>query len=200
MAYIPHSRHNPKILWVDDAKIIGDRVAEAIPVLGDFAAQEIERGVREPSACGVAFVGRGVSVDEAPWPLDRVQVRAIGRDEMQRDPAPRPGEPFPHELGVIIARIVENDMDERKAPGKDSLRRKRKIVAWDDDFLATWIAAQVFHLIPPRRDTAIASTAIQTEKALTNGKRAKTGGAIVCGRPPSSTPWTPGGSSAKTRP
>jgi hypothetical protein len=56
------------------------------------------------------------------------------------------------------------------------------------------------HPIPLRRATAITSTAIQTEKALTNGKRAKTGGAIVCGRPPSSTPSAPSGSSAKTRP
>jgi len=29
----------------------------------------------------------------------------------------------------------------RKAPGKDSLRLKRKVAAWDDDFLATLIAA-----------------------------------------------------------
>ena len=29
----------------------------------------------------------------------------------------------------------------RKAPGKDSLRLKRKVAAWDDDFLATIISA-----------------------------------------------------------
>jgi hypothetical protein len=29
----------------------------------------------------------------------------------------------------------------RKAPGKDSLRLKRKFAAWDDDFLASLIAA-----------------------------------------------------------
>jgi predicted transposase YbfD/YdcC len=29
----------------------------------------------------------------------------------------------------------------RKAPGKDSLRLKRKVAAWDDDFLASLIAA-----------------------------------------------------------
>jgi len=33
---------------------------------------------------------------------------------MQLDPAPRPGEPFPHELGMMIARIVEKDMDEHE--------------------------------------------------------------------------------------
>ena len=29
----------------------------------------------------------------------------------------------------------------RRAPGKDSLRLKRKVAAWDDDFLASLIAA-----------------------------------------------------------
>jgi hypothetical protein len=24
--YIPRSRHNPKILWIDDAEIVGDRI------------------------------------------------------------------------------------------------------------------------------------------------------------------------------
>jgi hypothetical protein len=63
---IPRSRDNPKILWANDAEIIGDGAAEAVPVLGDFAAQEIERGVRELSACGVAFVVRDIPVHEAP--------------------------------------------------------------------------------------------------------------------------------------
>ena len=33
---------------------------------------------------------------------------------MQLDPAPRSGEPFPHQLGVMIARIVEKNMDEHE--------------------------------------------------------------------------------------
>src|ERR1700730_17915211 len=33
---------------------------------------------------------------------------------MQLDPAPWPGEPFPHELGMMIARVVEKDMDEHE--------------------------------------------------------------------------------------
>src|ERR1019366_9810907 len=63
---IPGLRQNPKILWADDAKIIGDGIAEALPVLGDFVAQEIERGVRKLSACGVAFVVRDVLVHDSP--------------------------------------------------------------------------------------------------------------------------------------
>ncbi len=33
---------------------------------------------------------------------------------MQLDPAPWPGKPFPHELGMMIARVVEKDMDEHE--------------------------------------------------------------------------------------
>ena len=33
---------------------------------------------------------------------------------MQLDPAPGPGEPFLHQSGVMIARVVEKDMDERQ--------------------------------------------------------------------------------------
>jgi len=42
------------------------------------------------------------------------EMRAIGRNEVQFDPAPGPREPFPHELGVMIACVVEKDMDERQ--------------------------------------------------------------------------------------
>jgi hypothetical protein len=42
----------------------------------------------------------------------------------------------------------------RRAKGKDSFRLKRKIAAWDDDFLASLIAALFFHPIPlPRYPT-----------------------------------------------
>src|ERR1700676_4374747 len=65
-ATIPRSRHDPKILWVDDAKIVGDRIAEIGPVAGNFFAQETERRMGELGAsCGV-FVVRDVSVHDAP--------------------------------------------------------------------------------------------------------------------------------------
>src|SRR5713101_6087426 len=41
-------------------------------------------------------------------------MRAIGRNEMQLDPAAGPGEPLLHQLSVMIARIVKEDMDERQ--------------------------------------------------------------------------------------
>src|SRR5438552_6062178 len=106
---IPRSSHNPKILWVDDAEIVGDRIAEVRPILGNFVTQKTERGIGELGAGRVAFVVRDVLVHEAPQPLDRTEMRAIGRDEMQLDPAAGPGEPFLHQLGVMIARVVKKD-------------------------------------------------------------------------------------------
>ena len=35
---IPRSRQNPKILWVDDAEVVRDRIAQLRPVLRDFLA------------------------------------------------------------------------------------------------------------------------------------------------------------------
>ena len=63
---IPRSRQYPKILWIDDAEVVGDGITKASPVLGDFVTQEIERDVRELSACGVAFVVRYIPVHETP--------------------------------------------------------------------------------------------------------------------------------------
>src|SRR5271155_811766 len=80
---IPGSPHNPKFLWVDDAEIVGDRITEVRPVPGNFFTQKTERRISELGACCVAFVVRDVSVHEAPQPLDRIQMRAIGRNEMQ---------------------------------------------------------------------------------------------------------------------
>ena len=95
------SPHNPKFLWADDAEIVGDRITEARPVPGNFFTQETERRISELGACCVAFVVRDVSVHEAPQPLDRIEMRAIGRDEMQLDPAPGSSKPFLHQPGVM---------------------------------------------------------------------------------------------------
>src|SRR6202158_582682 len=94
------SLHNPKLLWVDDAEIVGDRITEVRPVPGNFFTQKTERRISELGACCVAFVVRDVSVHEAPQPLDRIQMRTIGRNEMQLDPAPRSSKPFLHQSGV----------------------------------------------------------------------------------------------------
>jgi len=50
-----------------------------------------------------------VPVHDAPEPLDRIAMRAIGRNETAG-----PREPFLHPLGVMVAGIVEKDMNERQ--------------------------------------------------------------------------------------
>jgi hypothetical protein len=63
---IPRSRHDPKMLWVDDAKIVGDRITEVRPIPGNFFTQETERRIGELGARRIAFVVGDVSVHEAP--------------------------------------------------------------------------------------------------------------------------------------
>jgi hypothetical protein len=63
---IPRSRHNPKILWIDDAEIVGDRITEVRPIPGNFFSQKTERRIGELGASCVALVVRDVSVHEAP--------------------------------------------------------------------------------------------------------------------------------------
>src|SRR6266446_7035465 len=70
--YIPRSSHNPKILWLDDAEIVGDRIAEVRPVSGNRFTKETKRRIGELGASRVAFVVRDVSMHEAPQPLDRM--------------------------------------------------------------------------------------------------------------------------------
>ena len=63
---VPGSPHNPKFPWVDDAEIVGDRIAEVRPVPGNCFAQETKRRIGELGASCIAFVVRDVSVHEAP--------------------------------------------------------------------------------------------------------------------------------------
>jgi hypothetical protein len=64
--YIPCSRQNPKLLRVDDAEVVGDRITKFWPVFGDFFAQEGERRFGEFSVCGVSLVVRQMLVHCAP--------------------------------------------------------------------------------------------------------------------------------------
>ena len=58
----------------------------------------------------VSIVG-GVLMHEAPASLDRIEVRTIGRDEVQHALATFSLEPFTHALGMMVAGIVQVDMD-----------------------------------------------------------------------------------------
>jgi len=63
---IPRSRHNPKILGVDDAEIIGDRITEVGPIPRNFFTEETERRIGELGASHVGFIVRDMLVHHAP--------------------------------------------------------------------------------------------------------------------------------------
>ena len=63
---IPRSRHDPKILWVDDAEIVGDQITKVRPILRNLFTQKTERRIGELRASCVALVVSDVSVHEAP--------------------------------------------------------------------------------------------------------------------------------------
>ena len=64
--HIPRSRHDPKILWVDDAEIVGDRITKVRPIPRNLFTQKTERRIGELGASCVALVVSDVSVHEAP--------------------------------------------------------------------------------------------------------------------------------------
>ena len=92
-------------------EVVRDRIADFQPVLWDFLAQEIERLRGEFPGGGVTLVVRHMLVHPAPQPLDRVQIRAISRDEMQPDPAAKLGQPILHKPGLMIARVDRKNVD-----------------------------------------------------------------------------------------
>ena len=59
-------RHNPKILWVDDAKVVGDRITEVRLIPRNFLTQELKRRIRELGASRVGFIVRDMLVHHAP--------------------------------------------------------------------------------------------------------------------------------------
>ena len=63
---IPRSRHKPKILGVDDAEIVGDRITEVRPIPRSFFTQETERRIGELGASRVGFIVRDMLVYHAP--------------------------------------------------------------------------------------------------------------------------------------
>ena len=66
MIDIPRSRHDPKILWVDDAEIVGDRITKVRPIPRNLFTQKTERRIGELGASCVALIVSDVSVHEAP--------------------------------------------------------------------------------------------------------------------------------------
>ena len=129
----PGSRHNPKIRWVDDAKVVGDGTSKPRPFSRDFFSQEPGRRVGEFGACSLGLVLRDVLVQDAPQPLDRIEMPAISRNEAQHDPISGPRQPFAHGSGVVILRVVEINADENINGRINSMDSSNPIVS------AIWI-------------------------------------------------------------
>jgi len=109
---IPRSRQNPKILWVDDAKIIGDGIAIGSPVFRNLLAQECQHCAAEAVELRVTSIVGDVFVHQSPEPLDGVQMRAIGWDEVQPDAAIGLGQPFLHQSRMVISGVIQKDVNE----------------------------------------------------------------------------------------
>src|ERR1700730_5031470 len=83
-----------------------------VPLSGHLLAQKAQRRRFEIGKRRVALVVRDVLVHQAPEPLDRIQMRAVGGDEVELDVAPRPRQPSLHQLGVVVAGVVPKQMDQ----------------------------------------------------------------------------------------
>src|SRR5258708_16309252 len=74
---------DPKFVAVDDAEVVGDSIAEAVPVLGNRVFQKFQNCSLElPEGFVVPVMGR-VLVHESPTLFDRIEMGTIWRDEVQ---------------------------------------------------------------------------------------------------------------------
>lgn len=78
------SRENPKILWIDDPEIVGDLVAIVAPFPGNLDAQKIQDRLTERREGGMAPIMCDVPVHQPPQSFDRIEMRAVRRNEGKR--------------------------------------------------------------------------------------------------------------------
>src|SRR5437588_12903770 len=90
---IPLRPENPKIGGVYNAEVVGDRIAEDGPVFRHLLPQEMQNGSAEVIVGRMGTVVGHVSMHQSPQALDRIEVRAVARNVMQLDPAPRSRQP-----------------------------------------------------------------------------------------------------------
>ena len=96
-----------------DAEVVGDGVAEFGPFCWQACAEEVENCLGElVGRCIVPIVCDPI-VHDAPKALDRVKMRGICWQEMQLHPVLWAVEPWLKYLGMMIAGIVDKDMDGR---------------------------------------------------------------------------------------
>src|SRR3984957_1547752 len=100
------SRENPKICGIDDAEVVGDLIAVDMPIPRHLLAQKSQYRAFEILEPIVAFVVSAMPVHQSPQSFDRVQMWAVGRDEVQPNPASRPCQPLLHQLRMMISGVV----------------------------------------------------------------------------------------------
>jgi hypothetical protein len=74
-------------------------------------SEELQDGSPKLPERRVVSVVSHVAVHHPPTSLDRIKVRAIGWDEVQYALASWSFQPVPHDYCVVVARIVQEDMD-----------------------------------------------------------------------------------------
>ena len=95
----------------DDTEVVGDGVAECAPFVREGIAEEVENSLGElVERCIVPIVGDPF-VHDAPQALNRVEMWGICRQKRQLHPPFRAVQPWLEYLGMVIARIVDKDMD-----------------------------------------------------------------------------------------
>src|ERR1019366_9229230 len=104
---IPCSPDNPEFCWVYDTEVIRDLIAPLAPVRWDVLTQEGQHRATEILESGVALVVSGVSVHQAPQSFDRVEMRAVGWDKVEPDPAVRHRKPGLNQFRVMVSGIVQ---------------------------------------------------------------------------------------------
>src|ERR1700730_9762875 len=76
--FLPRLRDDPKIVGGDDPKVIGDSVAEPIPIFGDGSPKERHDSQSELREGLIGLVVGDLFVHDAPAPFDGSKMRTIG--------------------------------------------------------------------------------------------------------------------------
>ena len=93
---IPALSEDPKTAGGDDPEIVGDSVAKKLPFFRNCPSKELQDGSSELAEARVVPVVGHVAVHHAPASFNGIEVRTVGRDEVQDALASWPFQPVPH--------------------------------------------------------------------------------------------------------